>query len=159
MVTSEYDINEIKFWDTKNNYNNIKTIKNIESNQCCNLMYMINDNTLLIGSHLKGIYLIDINKYDYISKLYDVVYEVYSVTILLNGNILIGYKFSGENEWYIFHSIRQYKFKSENKLIKVNSIKVPQNKNDKEFGLYGLIEMKDRTIIFCSSDETIKFFE
>ena len=159
IVTSEYEINEIKFWDTKNNYNNIKTIKNIECNWCCNSMCMINDNTLLIGSHYKGIYLIDINKYDYIFKLYDVVYEVYSVTKLLNGNILIGCKFCGENEWYIYQSIRQYKFKSENKLIKVNSIKVPHNKKDKEFGLYGLIEMKDGTIISCSSDKDIKFWE
>jgi len=78
-------------------------------------MYIINDNILLIDSHFKGIYLIYINKYDYISKLYIVVFGVYSVAKLLNGNILIGCKFSGENEWYIFHSIRQYKFKSENK--------------------------------------------
>ena len=147
LVSSAYSSNYIKFWDIKNNFNEIKTLNNIET--CYwNSMCMINDNILLIGGYSSGgIYIINTDNYQMISQVHKNIKYVYSIIELMNGNILIGC--CDENSKY---SLIEYKYEN-NDLIKILS------KDNAHSGyIYGLIEMNDGMIISCSSDYSIKYW-
>jgi len=137
--SSEY----IKFFDIKNNFNEIKTIDDISLNNFCNSMVMFNENILLIGGMDNyGIYLIDINNYQVISKLLPNS-TIYSIIKLANGNILVG-----DSSF----SLIEYKYDNNN-LIEVKSKLI----EDSDI-ITGLIEINDQVIISCSYDCSIKFF-
>ena len=146
LVSSSYNI--IKFFDIKNNFNEIKTIEDIYANSFCNSMEIFNENILIIcGSDYNGIYLIDINNYQVISNLlYDFMND--SIFKLSNGNILIGCYCLDESSNYFF----EYKYDN-NDLIKIKSKLI-----DHSDIITGLIEMKDEVIISCSLDSSIKFW-
>ena len=133
----------IKFFDIKNNFNEIKTIDGISSNNFCNSMVMFNENILLIGGMDNyGIYLIDINNYQVISTLLQNS-TIYSIIKLANGNILVG-----DSSF----SLIEYKYDNNN-LIEVKSKLI----EDSDI-ITGLIEINDKVIISCSYDCSIKFF-
>ena len=109
MVTSAQTSNYIKFFDIKNDFKEITTIKNISVNFSWNSMLMINESILLVGgSDKNGIYLIDINNYQILSNIYK-DFGIYSAIKLVNENILIG---CNDNN---FHLI-EYKFDNRKKI-------------------------------------------
>ena len=146
LVSSVYKSNYIKFWDIKNNFNEIKTLSNIES--YWNAMSMINDNILLIGGYSEGgIYIIDTDNYQIVLQVYNNIKHINSIIGLKNRNILIGC--SDESNKC---SLIEYKYENNN-LIKILS---KDNAHSDE--IYGLIEMDDGMIISCSADKSIKFW-
>lgn len=69
LVSSATKSDYIKFFDIQNNFEEIKTIKNISVNCCWNSLEIFKENILLIGgSDTNGIYLIDTNNYQIISN-------------------------------------------------------------------------------------------
>ena len=147
LVSSAYGSNYIKFWDIKNNFNEIKTLNNIETFYW-NSMCMINDNILLIGGYSSGgIYIINTDNYEIISQVHKNIKYVYSIIELMNGNILIGCY--DENNKY---SLIEYKYENN------NLIKILSKDNAHSSNIYGLIEMDDGMIISCSADNIIKYW-
>jgi WD40 repeat protein len=146
LVSSAYSSNYIKFWDIKNNFNEIKTLNNIET--CVpNAMSMINDNILLIGGYSSGIYIINTDNYEIISQVHKNIKYVNSIIELMNGNILIGCY--DENNKY---SLIEYKYENN------NLIKILSKDNAHSNAIYGLIEMDDGISISCSGDKIIKYW-
>ena len=146
LVSSATKSDYIKIFDIQNNFEEIKTTKNISVNCCWNSLEIFKENILLIGgSDTNGIYLIDTNNYQIISNFLQ-NFEIYSIIKLKNGNFLIGCK---SNYYY---SLIEYKYENNN-LIKIKS-------KDKVHSNYitGLIEIKDEIIISCSCDCSIKFW-
>ena len=137
----------IKFFDIKNNFNEIKTLENIYANSFCNSMAIFNENILIIcGSDYNGIYLIDIINYQLISNIPTNEYSInYSIIKLSNGNILIGCGNYNEN-FFI-----EYKYDN-NSLIEIKSKLI-----DHLDIISGLIEKNNEVIISCSHDCSIKF--
>ena len=139
----------IKFFDIKNNLDEIKTIESIYSNSFCNSMAIFNENILIIcGSDNNGIYLIDINNYQLISNLLNDIIISYSIIKLSNGNILIGCYNYNYNDYFLI----EYKY-DDNDLIEIKS-----NLTDNSDNISGLIEMNNEVIISCSYDCSIKFW-
>ena len=147
MITSAQTSNYIKFFDIKNDFKEITTIKNISVNWSWNSMLMINESILLVGgSDKNGIYLIDTNNYQIISNIYK-DFGIYSAIKLKNENILIG---CNDNN---FHLI-EYKFDNSKKdLVKIKSKECAHTNC-----IAGLIELNDGSIISCSIDYSIKFW-
>ena len=147
LVSSSVESNYIKFFDIKQDFEEITTIKNISVNWSWNSMEIFNENILLIGgSDNNGIYLIDINNYQIISNILKNL-EIYSIIKLKNGNILIGCKNNNSTD----NSLIEYKYDNSN-LIKIKSIDIAHSKF-----ISGLIEMNNKEIITCSGDCSIKF--
>lgn len=145
LVSSATISNYIKFFDRKNNFEEIKTIQNISVNCFWNSLEIFKENILLIGgSNNNGIYLIDTDNYQIISNFLK-NFEIYSIIKLKNGNILIGCKSS--DDYYLI----EYKYDNNN-LIKIKS----KNKSHSN-SIIGLLELKDEVIISCSCDRSIKF--
>lgn len=134
LVSSSTDY--ITFFDIKNNFNEIKKIEDISSNSYCNSMTMFNENILIIGGMDFGIYLIDTNNYQVISKPLQ-NNTIYSIIKLTNGNILVGDSSS---------SLIEYKYDNNN-FIEIKS------KSIEELDIItGLIEINDEVIISYSCD-------
>ena len=146
LVSSAYISNYIKFFDIKNNYNEITTIKNISVNWSWNSMEIFNKIILLIGgSDNNGIYLIDTNNYQIISNILK-DFGIYSIIKLSNGNILIGCESGKDN------SLIEYKYDNN------NLIKVKTKEKAHSLPIAGLNEMKDGIIISYSVDHSIKLW-
>ena len=147
LVSSSVESNYIKFFDIKQDFEEITTIKNISVNWSWNSMEMINKIILLIGgSYNNGIYLIDTNNYQIISNILKDL-GIYSIIKLNNGNILIGCKSGKDND-----SLIEYKYDNNN-LIKIKS----KEKAHSNF-ITGLKQMKDGIIISYSADNSIRFW-
>ena len=116
-LSSSVESSYIKFFDIKQNFEEITTIKDISVNWSWNSMEIFNENILLIGgSDNKWIYLIDINNYQIISNILKDL-EIYSIIKLKNGNILIGCKNNSKD------SIIEYKYDNTNLfLLSLNTL-------------------------------------
>ena len=148
LVSSAYSSNYIKFWDIKNNFNELKTLNNIVVTWWMNGMCLTNENILLVGGYSSnGIYIINTDNYQIIAQIHKNLQYVYSIIELMNGNILIGCE--DENSKY---SLIEYKYENNN-LIKLFS-----KDNAHTSYIYSLIEMNDGIIISGSSDNKIKFW-
>ena len=148
IITAAQSSNYIKFFDIKNDFKEITTIKNISINWSWNSLLMINETILLIGGFDgNGIYLIDIINHQIISNIYK-EFGIYSAIKLKNGNILIGC-YENNN-----HSLVEFKFDNSKKdLDKIKSKEFVHSNT-----IVGLIEVDDGSIISCSSDFSIKFW-
>ena len=148
LVSSANSSNYIKFWDIKNNFNELKTLNNIVVTWWINGMCLINENILLVGGYSSnGIYIINTDNYQIIAKIHKNIKEVDSIIELMNGNILIGcYDENSKN------SLIEYKYENNN-LIKLFS-----KDNAHNGDIRSLIEMNDGIIISGSGDSKIKFW-
>jgi WD40 repeat protein len=148
IVSSSFDDKYIIFWNLKKNFSKIKKFEDIDCNYSKNSICLIHDNYLLIGGYEnnKGIYLININNHETIKNIVSTLNYVCSIFELLNGTILVG---AFENHKFC---LINYKFVNDN-LIKIKS-KESAHKGE----IFDIIGLEDGTIISCSDDSTIKFW-
>ena len=125
-----------------------KKIENINSNGYPNSMAIKNEILLVGGQQCEGIYLISLKNYELIGKnKTDIIYDVFSIINLSNGNILAGIEEDKRN-----FSIVEYKVEN-NDLIEAKRKNYAHTLN-----IFNLIEI-NRTIISNSNDGTIKFWK
>jgi len=125
-----------------------KKIENINSNGYPNSMVMKDDILLVGGQQCEGIYLISLKNYELIGKSKtDILFDVFSIINLSDGNILAGIEEDKRN-----FSIVEYKVEN-NDLIEVKRKNYAHSLN-----IFNLIEING-SIISNSNDGTIKFWK
>ena len=164
IVSAATNANYIIFWNITNLENKTK-IDNIVCHWNRNSMKMINRRTLFVGGdEYNGIYLIDVVKYQVISKIkFEKIAAISAIIKLKNGNILIGCKTENksekkeeeeeENISYTY-SLIEYKYNSKEKTL----TEVRSNENAHINIITGLIKLNHNEIVSCSLDKTIKFW-
>ena len=122
--------------------------KNNKCNGYPNSMAIKDDILLVGGQQCEGIYLISLKNYELIGKAKtDILFDVFSIINLSNGNILAGIEEDKRN-----FSIVEYKVEN-NDLIEVKRKNYAHSLN-----IFNLIEING-TIISNSNDGTIKFWK
>jgi len=125
-----------------------KKIENINSNGHPNSMVIKDDILLVGGQQCEGIYLISLKNYELIGKTKtDIIFDVFSIINLSNGNILAGTEEDKRN-----FSLVEYKVEN-NDLIEVKRKNYAHSLN-----IFNLIEING-IIISNSNDNTIKFWK
>ncbi len=144
FVTSSYSDKCVKFWE---NYSNIVTIDNIETEWTFKTMCLLNKNVLCIGgTHSKGFYLIDIINYQIIKNIFGPKI-IYSIHKCFDGLILCSIVDENKN-----HCLVKYKY-DENDLKKV-----VEKKNAHNNFIYSCIELNDGIIASGGRDCLIKLW-
>ena len=158
IVSAATNANYIIFWNI-NTLKEYKRISNIVCHWNRNSMKMINRNTLFIGGDkYRGIYIIDVVNYQVTSQIQiDRTVAISAITILNNGNILIGCQKENQSEEENIsysYSLIEYKYNSKNKTL----TKVKSNKDAHTNIITGLIKLENNDIVSCGLDKTIKFW-
>ena len=147
VVCSSYSANHVQFY----NCDNESCISSHSSKVCSltsNCMCLIKNEILLVGGYNSsyGIYIFNINSHNYITNISGFSF-VDSIILLSDESLLIGGNYNG---YKIYHYNYNY---SSNKLEEINS------KNVHNGHIYQLIETEDNSIISCSADNKIKFYD
>ena len=146
FVISLRDDNCLKFWNS-NDYSNIATINNIETEWTLRRLCMINEEILCVGGkNSKGFYLINISNHQLIKNILGpkVIYSIYEC---FDGLFLCS--IINENGNY---SIAKYKY--ENQDMK----KIVEKEKIHGGDIYDCIELNDGTVASGSSDNLIKLW-
>ena len=111
-------------------------------------MCLIKNNILLVGGYSSsyGIYIFEINSHNFITNISGFS-DVNSIILLSDERILVGGNYNG-------YKIIHYKYNyNSNQLEEINSKSVHNNY------IYQILETDDYTIISCSADHKIKFYD
>jgi len=148
IVSSSVEDKLLKFWNLKKNFSLIKILNDIDCNYSRNSMYLLNDLYLLIGGFEsnKGIYIIDIIRYQLIKNCVKNLNYVDSIIGLYNGTLLVG---AYDNNKY---SLINYKFE------KLDFVKIKSKESAHKGEIFGLIATNNGIVISCSDDSTIKIW-
>ena len=145
FVTTCWGIEEnVKFWNI-NDFKLIKTIY-IRPNWPRKNMCLLDDDTLCIGGHHSGFYLIKISTYEYVNYFPNI--NIFSIITCLDGTIICGIEDENENDLLI-----KYYFDG-------NNLKKVYEKESAHYGhILTLVELKNGTIASGGKDGIIKLWK
>ena len=146
FVTSSKEDKCLKFWNL-NDYSNIATINNIETENTKKILYMIKEDVLCVGgTNSKGFYLINIPNHQLIKNILgpQVIYSIYKC---FDGLFLCS--IINENSNY---AIVKYKYENE------NMKKIIEKEKLHETIVNTCIELSDGTIASGGGGKSIKLW-
>ena len=146
FVTSSYGDKCLKFWNL-NDYSNISTINNIESNWSSRILFLIKEDILCVGCcNSKGFYLINISNHQLIKNIIGPK-TIYSISRCFDGLILCSIINENGNNAIV-------KYKYENQDLK----KIVEREKVHDDDIYTCVELNDGTIASGSRDKLIKLW-
>ena len=147
FVTSANNDKCIKFWNS-NDYSNISTINNIESNWTYRILCKLDDDILCIGgTNSKGFYLIKISNHQLIKNI-NGPQEIYSINICYDGLILCSIKNEKGN-----CALIKYKYENE------NMNKIIEKEKIHEGRILTCVELNDGIVASGGDDKLIKLWK
>jgi WD40 repeat protein len=146
FVTSSSGDKCLKFWNS-NDYSNIATLNNIETDYGFKRMCLLEDDLLCVGgTDSKGFYLIKISTHQLIKNILGPKY-IYSIIECLDGLFLCSIYDENGN-----HSLIKYKYEEQNLKKIVEKVKAHDNH------IYSCVELNDGTIASGGDDTLIKLW-
>ena len=147
FVTSSCTDKCLKFWNS-NDYSNIATINNIETDWTSGTLCIINEDTLCVGgSNSKGFYLINIENHQLIKNIIGPKY-IYCIFECLDGLFLCSIINENGN-----CALAKYKYENQDMKKIVEREKIHSN------NIYTCIELNDGTVATGSDDKLIKLWK
>ena len=147
FVTSSFEDELLKFWDS-NNYSNISTIDKIDSDWPYRMMCLLEDDILCVGGmNSKGFYLIKISSHQLIMKIIGPKY-IFSIYKCFDGLFLCSIIDEKGN-----NSIVKYKYQN------LNFVKISEIKNAHNGAIISCIELKNKLIASGGYDNLIMLWE
>ena len=146
FVTSSSSDKCLKFWNS-NDYSNITTINNIETDWTSSILCMIKEDILCVGgNNSKGFYLINITNHQLIKNILGpkIIYSIYEC---FDGLFLCSIINENGN-----NAIVKYKYENE------DMKKVIEKEKIHEDNIYTCIELNDGTVVSGSYDTLIKLW-
>ena len=147
FVTSSYGDKCLKFWNS-NDYSNITTINNIETDWTRSILCMIKEDILCVGgNNSKGFYLINISTHQLIKNILVGPKTIYSIYECFDGLFLCSIKNENGNCAIV-------KYKYENQDMK----KIIEKEKIHEGSIYSCIELNDGIVASGGNDKLIKLW-
>ena len=148
FVTSSCGDKCLKFWNS-NDYSNISTINNIETDWPSRTLCLLDDDILCVGGKLsKGFYLIKISTHQLIKNILGPKH-IFSIYECLDGLFLCS--ILNENGNY---SIVKYKYENQNQNLK----KIVEREKIHEGDIYDCYELNNEIVVSGGSDKLIKLW-
>ena len=146
FVTSSNGDKCLKFWNS-NDYSNIATINNIETDWYQRILYLLKEDILCAGGkNSKGFYLINIPNHQLIKNILG-PQMIYSIYECFDGLLLCSIKNENGN-----YSLVKYKYENE------DMKKIVEKEKVHEGAIYTCIELNDGTIASGGNDKFIKLW-